>query len=259
MILPADLEPRAFLGKDSLSYSEAATLMACEQKHFYSYQMEREEQTKSAALARGTETHRVLQHLWRTGEILPTEDETVAWLLDRYVQHYDGGRLDVVAIEQPFAVSLGEPWDGHLFGFVDGLVRVDGELWAMELKTMKDWQRLEQLPVDLQVSLYVWSLRQSGIPVRGVLFDAVRTQRWKRGTERPTAESFERIRIERTAEELDAAVEQLYSALALRDGLTGRRPRVPLKNIGSHCSWCFHRAVCFNQTVNILDDDTLVQ
>ena len=72
MLLPSDLSPRAFLGADSLSYSEAATLAGCEMKHWYSYQNEREEQTKSVALVRGTEVHRLVQHLWVTGEILPT-------------------------------------------------------------------------------------------------------------------------------------------------------------------------------------------
>lgn len=262
MILPAGLEPRAFLGEDSLSYSEAATLAGCEQKWFMSYVGEREEQTKSAALARGTEMHRLTQHWAMTGEVLQTEDETSEWLLDRYVRHYAGSRdqIKMLAVEIPFAIPLGAPWDGHLFGFWDGLAEVDdllrdrSGLWLDEKKTMKDWQRLEQLPVDLQTKLYVWTARKSGLPVRGVIFDAMRTQRWTRGPERPTAESFERVWIEPTDEEIGAAVEQMYSALALRDGLTGRRPRRPLKNVGSHCSWCFHKAACYGQEVVLVDE-----
>lgn len=263
MILPGPLEPRAFLGADSLSYSEAATLAGCEAKWNFSYVGERPESAKSAAMARGTEMHNLVQHWWPTGEILPTEDETAAWLMERYARHYAADQqyqmVELLEVERPFAVPLGEPWDGHLFGFFDGSARVQGivpheGLWLYEIKTMGQWERLKQLPVDLQVSLYIYAARASGLPVRGVLFDAIRTQRWSRGPERPTSESFERVWIERTQEELDAAVEQMYSALALRDGLTGRRPRTPLKNVGQGCSWCQHRSACFGQEVTLVDE-----
>jgi hypothetical protein len=265
MILPADLSPRAFLGTDSLSYSEAATLASCEMKHFYSYQCEREEQTKSAALARGTEMHRLTQHWALTGEILPSEDETSAWLMDRYARHYAGTRdqIKMLAVEIPFAMKLDAPWDGHVFGFWDGLAEVSGVvinddpkdgLWLDEKKTMADWRRLGQLPVDLQVSLYIARARQAGHPVRGVIFDAMRTQRWVRGPERPLVESFERVWIERSQEKLDDALEQMYSALALRDGLTGRRPRKPLRNVGQACDWCFFKTQCYGLTVELVDE-----
>lgn len=263
----SDLSPRAFLGPDSLSYSEAATLAGCERKWHYSYVGEREEQTKSAALARGTEMHRLTQHWWMTGEVLPTEDETSAWLLDRYVRHYAAdyasGYVEMLQVEMPFALRLDAPWDGHVFGFIDGLARVNlpgrEGLWLDEKKTMANWERLNQLPVDMQVSLYIVAARAAGYPVRGVIFDAIRTQRWVRGPERPLEESFERVWVERTQSELDEAMEQLYSALALRDGLTGRRPRTPLRNVGKGCSWCFFKAQCFGLEVQFLDDDTLAQ
>lgn len=263
MLLPADISPRAFLGADSLSYSEAATLAGCEAKWHYSYVGEREDSPKSAAMARGSELHRLIQHWWPTGEILPTEDETAAWLLERYAQQYQSDQqyqmIELLEVERPFAVDLGAPWSGHLFGFMDGVARVQGlvpheGLWIYEIKSMAQWTRLDQLPVDMQVSLYIWAARQSGLPVRGVIYDAVRTQRWVKGPERPTSESFQRVWVERTDDEINDAVEQMYSAIALRDGLTGRRPRKPLKNIGQNCSWCFHQSACFGLEVTLLDE-----
>lgn len=262
MIL-TDLSPRSFLGPDSISYSEAATLAGCEAKWQYSYVGERPESAKSAAMARGTEMHSLVQHWWATDETLETEDETAAWLMERYVDHYYGDRqyVELLEAERPFAVKLPAPYDGHLFGFFDGLLQVNGiaaplfqardGLWLYEIKTMAQWERLKQIPVDLQVSLYIWAARQSGLPVRGVLFDAIKTQRWTRGPERPTAESFERVWIERTDDELDAAVAQMHSALALRKALA---LRAPLKNVGQSCSWCYHRAACYGQAVTLLDE-----
>lgn len=257
MILPAGLEPRAFLGADSISYSELGSLARCEWAWNASYVGERPEQSQSAAMARGTELHRLVQHWGRTGEVLPSEDDTAAWLIGRYADHYaaDFLHVDVGAVEQPFAVRL-PGWDGHLFGFMDGIVMVSGlvpkeGLWIWEVKSMKDWSRLSQLPIDRQVSLYIWAARQSGLPVRGVMYDAIRTQRWVRGPERPTAESFERIWIERTDEQLADAVSELRSALTLRAGLTERQP---VRNIGTNCSWCFHLSSCYGQTFEFLED-----
>jgi hypothetical protein len=265
-MLPAGITPRSFLGNDSISYSEAATLAGCEQKWAFSYVGEREESSKSAAMALGTEMHGAIQSWWPTGEYV-VESEKAAWLMARYVEHYSAdqmyGMTELLEAEKPFAVPLGEPFAGHLFGFFDGLIQVQGivpheGLWLHEIKTMAQWTRLKQLPVDLQVSLYIWAARQSGFPVRGVMFDAIRTQQWVRGPERPTTESFERVWVQRTDDELDAAVSQMYSALALRDQLRGDDDgaRAPLKNIGQNCDWCFHVSKCFGLEVTLLDEST---
>jgi hypothetical protein len=256
ILLPS--EPRSFLGPDSISVSELAALARCEWAWNASYVGERPESAKSAAMARGTEVHRLVQHWRNTGYVLASDDEVSAWLIKRYAAHYaptDRG-IRTLATELPYAVRLLAPYDGHLFGFIDGVVTTYDGMWLHEIKTMKDWSRLSQLPVDMQVSLYIWAARQSGLPVRGVMYDAIRTQRWVRGPERPTAESFERIWIERTDEQIDSALEQLHSALDLRWSLT---ERAPLKNIGQACSWCPHIAACYDLAIEILDDDPAVE
>lgn len=249
-MLPND--PRSFLGPASISVSEIGSLAACEMKWHLSYgQAERPEQSQSAAMARGTEVHRLVQHWRLTGGVLPSEDEMAAWLIGRYAEHYTHDRWTVHAIEQPFAVKL-DGWNGHLFGFFDGLIETNA-LWLHEIKTMARWDRLAQLPVDRQVSLYIWAARQSGIPVKGVCFDAIRTHRPVR-KELPLAESFERVWIERTDEELAEAVVELESALHLRDSIQAPLHRRPIRNVGSNCSWCSVVTDCFGIEVDVLPE-----
>lgn len=183
MILPAGLEPRAFLGADAMSNSELSTLSRCEQAWVLGYTGEREKSAASKAMALGTEVHRLWGQWWMTGDHLESEDQTADVLMGRYVRHYNGHRyfsqVRCVATEVPVAARFS--WGNWFFGFADGLFEVrdmygvpDG-LYVGEAKTAAQLSAVTYLVQSTQTPLYVWAFRQMGLPVLGSFVDVLRT------------------------------------------------------------------------------------
>lgn len=252
MILPAGLEPRSFLGQDAISFSEIGTLARCEQAWVYSYDTEREDSGASKAMQLGTDTH-ALWGAWHTGQDSTSENETALWLMRRYAEHYSKDGLSIVDVELPVAAKL--PAGPYFFGFVDGLGYYRRELWAVELKTTQTLSNAEYLERTLQTRLYVWALRQMGIPVVGALLDVIRSYKPVR-KELLLSESFERRWTRYSDAQLVPAVAEALAAVEVRKQLRGQSvctPRVALKNIGSACSWCNAQAACFGLDVEIAD------
>lgn len=253
MILPADLKPRSFLGEDAISFSEIGTLARCEKAWQYSYTGEREESSPSKAMALGTDTHARWGDYHMYGTVpLPSEGETEtsAWLMQRYAEHYgasDKG-LKCIDVEVPVVAQL--PGGSNFFGFADALFSYKRKLWVGELKTTQSLSNAEFLSRQLQTRLYVWAFRQMGVPVAGAMLDVIRSFRPVR-KELPLADSFDRRWLPYTDAELVPAVAEAMSAVMVRKQLQGMgdMPRVPLKNIGSSCSWCYHCAACFDLDV----------
>lgn len=233
-----------------MSYSEIATLSHCEKKWklIYDPTAERPENEPSDAMELGSEMHALLGNWWRGDDYLCTDDETAAWLMGRYHEMYmniDHQPLQMEAIEVPFAVKYYGRW---IFGWFDGLVRniETGELWIAEFKTMSNWSKLDQLPVDKQVTLYIWAARCMGLDVKGVMFDAIRTYRWtgKNKEEHPAEESFRREWVERTTEQMDEFEQELEAAISLKTDLFYNL-RPALRNVGQGCSWCSVMPQCY--------------
>lgn len=243
-ILPS--EPRAFLGADAISFSEIGTLARCEKAWNYSYNAEREESQPSKAMALGTDTH-TLWGAWHTGQDASSENETAIWLMRRYAEFYKGDGLRMIDVEVPVAAKL--PGGPYFFGFVDGLAVAQRELWIVELKTTQMLSNIEHLAETLQTKLYVWALRQMGVPVVGAMLDVIRSYKPVR-KELTLPESFDRRWLRWSDPELVPAVAEAMSAVAVRRQLAGEE-RVPLRNVGSSCSWCSHQAKCFQLDVEI--------
>lgn len=252
MILPSD--PRSFLGADAVSFSEIGTLARCEQSWVYSYATEREDTKPSAAMALGTDTH-ALWGSYHLGEDAASENETALWLMRRYAEHYAKDGVHMIDVEVPVAAKL--PGGPYFFGFVDGLAMYKRELWAVELKTTQTLSNADYLERTLQTRLYVWALRQMGVPVVGAMLDVVRSYRPVR-KELALSESFDRRWSRYTDAQLVPAVAEALSAVEVRKQLRGQSevaPRVPLRNIGSACSWCSSQAVCFGLDVELSESD----
>lgn len=260
MMLPAFVDAREFLGQNSISYSEIATLSHCEQKWDLIYNTpDREKYASSAAMELGSEMHRLLGIWWGHGAPLgwnKTEDPTAEWLMDRYDQYYmeQGAPLHMEQLEVPFAVKYLNKW---VFGWWDGLVRdhETGELWIAEFKTMGNWSRLNQIPKDKQITLYIWAARRAGLDVKGVMFDAIRTYRWtgKNADSHEPAESFQRLWVERTDEDLILFEQELESVLNRRSELRFGS-ETPILNIGQSCDWCAVMPQCYGIELEMLDD-----
>ncbi len=271
MILPADLDPRSYLGVDALSYSELSTLAKCEKNWQLKYNDHIEIESTSEAMERGTELHRLLGMWWgcEAPEFLDTEDETAAWLMDRYDQHYtaEAAPLIMKAINIPFAVPL--PGGSYLFGWFDGLVYnyETKEYWIVEFKTMGSWSRMHQLPVDKQITLYIWAANQMGLNVKGVMFDALLTTHWKteegevyksgprKGEPKdyhPPADSFRREWVTRTDEEIQECLDEVKSACHVRTRLSFKL-RAPIRNVGQHCGYCDYMPECYGISLELVD------
>ena len=291
-----------------VSYTELDTLAQCEKKYSYKYLL-RQKSGQTPAMWKGSLVHDVVGPWWDSErdihEILDEQlaaagadtplDQAIVddtrWLLDRYQRVYWEDRanksLRVIGQELKFQQQLPKmAADVVLVGYVDQLV-LDrrGGLWLVERKTMNDWQRLELLPADRQIDLYIWLARSCGLPVQGVLFDAIRTYRWK--AEKPTLREIEdelvaglhggnwalatkgalRIEakrlqelhpgVERPAEEsvelrwVDRTDEQINETLDEVSSALSRRAQLafgakPVRNIGRHCHQCPFKNECWD-------------
>lgn len=111
------------------------------------------------------------------------------WHLSRamflaYARKYRDEVFDVVGVEKTFSCPIWNPSTGHISrtfvmaGKVDLLVRMreSGEYFVVEHKTASQisGDYIERLPLDFQVHIYAHFLaRATGLPIAGVLYDAV--------------------------------------------------------------------------------------
>lgn len=294
MILPADLNPRAFLGADSLSYSELNTLSKCENSWALSYTGEREKSAPGKAMQLGTAIH-AAWGAWWTGNVATSENELANLLMSRYERFYGAdrhnGTIKMLAVEMPIAARLpGGPW---FFGFIDGLAQVTGMspypngLYVAELKSMDNLGDMMFLVESTQTPLYVDALRKMGYPVLGSFIDGIRTSGAAPKIETQSA-AYKRFRdvgcSTADAKELAADPEQrltlgepplaesfarrfllgenLDIPRALRQAARATKTRrellageEPMRNIGKSCSWCFNVAQCFDLEVEVLPEE----
>lgn len=255
MILPAFEDARQFLGQNAMSFSEMSTLSACEKKWQLTYDTaDREPFEPSDAMALGSEMHTKLgQHYmgedWTEEFVNPNS----LWLMERYVKHYADSPLKFEALEVPFAFKY---WGTWVFGWMDGLCRDEnGDLWIAEFKTMGNWTKLNQLPVDKQVTLYIQAARAAGYDVKGVMYDAIRTYRWtgKNADDHGTDESFRRSWVTRTDEQIVECLEELDAAISVKTDLRYML-RSPIRNVGQNCDWCGVMPQCYGIELELTDD-----
>lgn len=275
------------------SYSELNTLAECERKWWYRY-LQKNDRTQSVQQYRGSVLHNLIAS-WRRGgeavealiedlnidgqteQITEAEFNQIMWLFDRYKRQYADDGHRVVATE--FRVENTLPsTDLTVLTYVDEIVQVpSGGLWAVERKSMKDWQRLNLLDVDPQVTITMWQLRQEFPTIKGVLYDAIRTHRFvdneptlrdlkgrmgrhtdesvKRfeirvreqqkaeRSEEPLSSSFRRIPLRRTEQDIESALNEIYAGVTRVEDL--RAGRTPIRNLGRHCDWCDHKLQCW--------------
>jgi hypothetical protein len=213
------------MGQAKTSYTELSVLADCEEKWKRRYTGPKVKNPPSLALATGLLTHGGVNTVWTHGDFRTGLQEAIAtmttewpdlpvlaeaveladWLLRRYVEVYaDFARnIEVIEVEKRLQAKVpGSPFS--IYGYVDRMVEINGKLWLVETKTMKDWSRLDLVDVDPQQTLYFWLAQQNGLEPHGILFDAIRTFRW--ALEKPTqkvlieaelASSFSEDRLER--------------------------------------------------------------
>jgi len=258
---------------EQTSYSELSLLARCEKAWAYRYLDRVETGERSVALRRGSFVHDVVAAWWdEPGTTMSAQveywrqmngetPEDGEWVVDRYEQRYEDARanggLRIIGHELKFTVPI-PGTQVSVLCYMDGLVLdSNGDMWVLERKTMRDWRRLNGIDVDPQVSLYVWAARASGLPVAGVLYDAIRTYRWK--GDRPVDESFQSLWLARTQAQLDETVADTVAGVQ-RKALIASGMR-PTRNIGMSCDVCDYRQHCWDSLsfgagagITMLDD-----
>jgi hypothetical protein len=152
-----------------------------------------------------------------------SEEKLLEWMYRGYVEQWGGDSdWEVVGVEVPFSLWLptekGTRSTFRLKGRIDLLVRWKGGLWIVDHKTGRELPKERDLDLDDQMGLYTYLLRRTGLDIRGVIYNAIRTNQLQRAM--TMDERFSRTITVRGEHELETmAVE------ALRQFRAGHRPR----------------------------------
>jgi hypothetical protein len=145
----------------------------------------------------------------RCGARAQVEDQKRDWhlataMMRAYAVRYAEEEFETVALEQVFEGPIVNPATGassrrfRLAGKVDGVVRIDGEYFILEHKTVSqiDSDYLERLWTDFQITLYAHYVEQTmGIPITGILYNVLVKARLQQ-SRGETEEEFEARRAE---------------------------------------------------------------
>jgi hypothetical protein len=234
-----------------VSFSELDSIRQCLLKAHLAYKERWRPETASAALSRGKLFHSVMEAHYnakattldsggvsRAGsasDVLTAaseseETELVHWMYDGYQDCYgEDEQWEILAVEQRVEDWLRTPSGGRssfkLKGFVDLLIRdhsAGGGLWIVDHKTCRELPKQKALDFDDQFGIYMWLMRRQGLDIRGVIYNACRTNKLKR--EMSLSERFKREYTTRTDIELETmaaeALETFKSAYGV--GVRGR-------------------------------------
>lgn len=161
------------------SHTSLKQAQRCYKAWAYKYIERLQPKERPAHLARGSNLHEGLFHLYDGDEasmgvwVLESSDEDVA-IIERYAEHWTD-TWDVLHAEEEFRMQLGD----HLVTFIpDLVVEINGEVWIVDHKTTANIPD-EYDPynmTDFQHLLYVGGLRQLGYNVKGFIFNYIRTK-----------------------------------------------------------------------------------
>lgn len=257
-----------------VSYSEVDAYRQCRLKHQLAYKEMWDSKETAPALSRGTLFHAVMeahykllkmyQEVKRMGAPMPEdlflaiapllyeegtgrqteEQQLVEWMYRGYVDQY---KLDpqwvIVDVERRVELWLpterGTRSTFKLAGTIDLLVKdmsAGGGLWLVDHKTCRNLPRQKDFDMEDQTGIYTYLMRQSGLNIRGAIYNHVRTEKLKR--EMTPEERFKRTLTVRTEQELRTmaleALDTMREAYRPRKWATGDPPRTP---DGERCGW----------------------
>ncbi len=189
---------------ERMTFSAYNAARNCQKKYELRYRENLRPKTKPAPFAFGSIIHSALE-LWhgsygsegRIEAVLDLLDrsypnrqgdpeERASWQLSRammlgYASRYPQEEFSVLAIEKQFEAPILNPETGresrsfHMAGKIDAIVRFPDGLYVMEHKTAGalTGDYLERLWCDTQIAAYAYFLRQTGVPIVGVLYNVL--------------------------------------------------------------------------------------
>lgn len=258
----------------TLSASAIATFLSCEQKWAYRYRDRLELVYRAPALARGTAVHEALQLWWNGGEMsmafrewynaskqemIPGEFEEwtndyahVVELLRRYREHYEAvpPGVSIVGTEVEINAKLDDKT--RMRGYVDLVVtappgtfgeNTPGGLYGIEFKTAANLKkRMAYLDWDMQPVVYAWGLEAMGMPVEGIIFDGLKTYRYKDLDKQEGGKLFQRKVIRPSDPQKK---EMVRNSLAVAERIREAKDSDEfIRNLGGGCKMCDFKLIC---------------
>ena len=177
------------------TYSMFRAFQTCRMKFNYRYSRELVPIEEPAVLVFGSAVHRGLEAWLKGGdkaqvlsvvasyEGLPVDDRCKAVeLVNAYMDHWGQEAFEIVDVEHSFIQPLINPKTEYpstswqLSGRVDGLVRLDGELYILEHKTTSSIndEFVERIFIDAQIAIYAIAIgRELGERVVGAIYNMI--------------------------------------------------------------------------------------
>lgn len=183
-----------------ISNSEMGVFKSCRRKYWFEYVEGLKAKFKALALTLGSAYHLGVEMVLKgnpyfADELDATDDlETVdKMIVEIMVDHFETHftiDCELIEIEQSFKVEITSGIE--FIGRMDGLVKIDGEYWILEHKTVAsiDSRYWWHIALNDQTSSYIIAAMKMGYQVKGVLYVVIE----KCGTKRKLATPPENLR-----------------------------------------------------------------
>jgi len=178
------------------SVSKINCINRCKKKYEYSYIRNLEKIVPDIRLSKGSLIHSSLENYYNKLDWTKPLDEyqrhvektfegedykeqmelvTEAYRIVRsYLTHYSDERLEVLAVELPFELPIG---DFNYVGIIDLIYKDNaGDVWVCDHKTVKIIPDESQAVTNLQTSLYYGVAHKLGYNPTGIEFNYIRTK-----------------------------------------------------------------------------------
>lgn len=183
-------------GQPIVTHSMLKVVRRCPRQALYKYHDRLKPKQVSKPLKRGTWIHSLLEAKYKGndweaeharltaqfGQLFEEEQETLGDLptelknlMDSYVWHYkDDADWEVVETEYTFETEFP---DGTLYRCrVDNLVETPYGLYLVDHKSHAQLPDLSFRLLDAQSALYIWCARRNGVPVKGFIWNYLKTK-----------------------------------------------------------------------------------
>lgn len=174
--------------------TERQSFKECRRRWFYEYKKNITLKDKPpGARELGTAWHAAMETYYKTLLSNPQDAESEAWgtwvkesaeleedqrdlgtgMLSHYFEHYLNDPLlgDPVLVEKRMYAKVPGTRNCFLTGKVDLIVRINGELWVVDHKSLRAFYPTATMEMKDQVTAYIWLARQNGYDVKGAIYN----------------------------------------------------------------------------------------